>query len=106
MKVSELSGAMLDYWVAKAEGKYSPNPEKTNMPLFWSPSTLWEHGGPIIQRERIAVIPDISTKNDRVAGIAEENEPTQYYRGDTALKAAMRCYVAWKFGDEVNDELG
>ena len=67
-------------------------------------STDWALGGPIIERELIAV--------DYSDGDASENgKPfwcaASYYgserphAADTPLEAAMRCYVASKLGDEV-----
>ena len=65
MKVSELSGALLDYWVARAEGKVLSSEwdtSRTDGVLIgtgegdlerFAPSTDWAHGGPIIEREQI-----------------------------------------------------
>src|SRR5688572_486082 len=58
MLVAALEDADLDYWVAKAGGK----PAECPRPAY---STDWSHGGPIIQRERIAVYPH----NDEWFGI-------------------------------------
>lgn len=102
-QVSELTGAKLDYWVAKAD-------EKTLMPdgdggwftkdgFEYSPSTEWDDGGPIIEREKIKVEPQ--RLSDRWQ--AEKWGPYALALGKTPLIAAMRCYVASKFGDEVDD---
>ena len=74
MKVAELEGALLDYWVGKAEGllsEYNPfEPEVGALVFdkrigtqvrvmgpdgysFWTPykpSSDWPHGGPIVER--------------------------------------------------------
>ena len=61
------------------------------------PASDWCHGGPIIERERIVLAPAgdgwRAAKFDRV-----EASP---WRGATPLIAAVRAYVASKFGDEV-----
>lgn len=123
MKVSELEGALLDAWVVKALGAYrgpyqlvkDGRPEK-NCLIFpdgvpfrattgnLMPSSEWSHGGPIIERERIRL-------NHRGAGIpwAAQMFPSNpgfpvYGYGETPLIAAMRCYVASKYGEEVPNE--
>ena len=50
MKTSELTGAALDWAVAKAIGEYKPVP----VPNY---STDWAQGGPIIEREKIEICP-------------------------------------------------
>lgn len=75
----------------------------------FSPSTNWDDGGPIIERERIDVAaPDEFSDDERwFAGIyhgsARHATPRNCeMRGDTPLIAAMRAYVASKLGDEVD----
>lgn len=90
IKTSELTGAALDWAVAKCEGIRKPDlvggfDGIGNYSEPWEPSTNWSQGGPIIEREA-----------------------AQYECfGPTPLIAAMRCYVASKLGDEVEipDEL-
>ena len=95
MKTEELTGAALDWAVAKCEGKsHIVNaPDK----YFYSPSTDWKIGGPIIEREGIAVwqFDDVTW---RAMGKDAVPDPME---GATPLVAAMRCYVASKLGDEV-----
>ena len=106
-KVSELEGALLDAAVAKAEG-YELDSDGDNRtvrdnggaPSRWRPSTDWTQGGPIIERERIATYPPLCV------GDYDEWEATVGgkmvgERGPTPLIAAMRAYVASKFGEEV-----
>ncbi len=107
-KTSELSGSALDWAVAKLEGveftdEASPYAHEL---MMFAPSTDWAQGGPIIERERIGVVPD---PEDFSVWIASVYEPDWKFNrtGPTPLIAAMRCYVASKLGDEVEvpDEL-
>lgn len=122
MKVSELSGAMLDYWAARADGV--PHDALCfvggNKPNWWEacsimgggmfrPSTKWEQGGPIIEREGIAVL--MGENQDMFPGwcafvgrVGPSDFEEDWIMGETALIAAMRAYVASKYGDEVPDE--
>lgn len=74
----------------------------------WSPSTLWSQGGEIIQKQHISLLND-EPPDRGVMWIADiggwmcddfqlgETQET----GPTHLIAAMRCYVASKFGDQI-----
>lgn len=117
VQVSELSGAALDWAVAKCVGL----PIQKNrlgsfsfdaglFPTFsdlekgrwqiYRPSVNWMQAGPIIEREQIG----LSFYEDgghpgggawlATAYLSEE-------LGPTPLVAAMRCYVAMKLGDEI-----
>ena len=107
MKTNELSGAQLDWAVAKCEGvavaydrmngwweTSDPRYAEPNDPEVFSPSTDWAQGGPIIEREGIALY---------LYGDAEWNAHVgnKESTGSTPLVAAMRCYVASKLSDEV-----
>lgn len=111
MKVSELTGAALDYWVARAElaefvGQPVDEETKTEIAAKlgsapYSPSTEWAQGAPIIEREHISV--DYYQDGYWIAsvgGIASIPDG----HGPTPLVAAMRAYTASKFGQEVPDE--
>ena len=91
MKVSELQGAALDWAVAKCESTLYAD---GGMWDLFCPSTEWEFGGPIIERERIELE---WSGPDWLAQIKADNE----YYGATPLVAAMRAFVASKLGDEV-----
>lgn len=133
MKTSELTGALLDYWVAKADskgsgmrweqhgsdwigfGRIGSSPEFACWIVtdastlhdratlrdsylsarFYSPSTDWSLGGPIIERERINI-----TERDGGAWQAHYSGSWAKH-GPTPLVAVMRAYVASKFGYEV-----
>lgn len=96
MKTSELTGAVLDWAVAKCEGFKYPND-----PVF-KPSTNWAHGGPIIEREMIEThaLDGEWEAYSEIAGDGNWDENIQ--SGPTPLIAAMRCYVASKLGDDVD----
>jgi hypothetical protein len=145
MKTNELTGALLDYWVARALGyrfwketrgasdpytlcvlqkpgdrepwmrtqNWKAAKERyteahafddiqvgffgAGVPAF---SADWAQGGPIIERENISLRHEVHCGwGAHVSGQISEScfEPTP-------LIAAMRAYVASKFGDEVPDE--
>jgi hypothetical protein len=107
MKTSELTGANLDWAVAQCMG-LTVNIDGNMVRLigqpfdryydFWAPSTDWEQGGPIIERECI----DLHCINNSLwradcstaRGLVMQNGPTP-------LIAAMRCYVASMLGEYV-----
>jgi hypothetical protein len=99
MKTSELQGAALDWAVAKCEFVGAPPLRIVSGLIYtvegdnWNPSTDWAQGGPIIEREGLAVWKD--------NGYWEAEAASNWAKGDTALIAAMRCYVASKMGDDV-----
>jgi hypothetical protein len=97
MKTSELTGAALDWAVAKCEGVLMRWERSTHdeAPLEYSPSTDWAQGGPIIEREKIQI-----KENGHGHWFAKIGKG-KWLRGPTPLIAAMRCYVASKLGDEV-----
>lgn len=93
MKTSELSGAALDWAVTHANyeinGAYIWDSENCNY------STDWSLGGEIIERERIEL------RGDGDGGWIACDNLNLEQTGETALIAAMRCYVASTLGDEV-----
>lgn len=114
MKIAELTGALLDYWVARTEGFNDADIHWRKDGDFWMedfsygyhPSTDWAHGGPIIERQR-------GTFNlESYPGIAQERywahmgDGISRYsmHGPTHLIAAMRALVARKFGAEVTED--
>ena len=114
IKTSELKGIALDYAVALAEGGenfrfdtvstywITINGKDRALKASWAqsfiPSTNWAQAGEIIEREEIAIMCHHSGAfwDARVNTL-----PPVYWRGETSLIAAMRCYVASKLGDEV-----
>lgn len=114
IKTSELKGIALDYAVALAEGGenfrfdtvstywITINGKDRALKASWAqsfiPSTNWNQAGSIIEREKIAIMcPSTGDFWDARANVF----PAEYWRGETPLIAAMRCYVASKLGDEV-----
>lgn len=107
MKTNELSGATLDWAVAKCEllggqdytlaiDKDIDGTLRVNFGgMYPEWSTDWGHGGPIIERECIGLF--------NCYGDSEWSASTEgyEYHATTPLVAAMRCYVASKLGDEI-----
>ena len=103
MKTSELTGAALDWAVAKCEGNqddaltwvHTAYPSRC-----YDYSTNWAQGGAIIERELIDVLTVEGGTDGWQADKYLPDEMVAAY-GETPLIAAMRCYVASKLGDEV-----
>ncbi len=125
MKTSELTKHALNWAVAQAEGDRVYRPrlgrpsdwdkeawladgsddrwvvrvQNPNVAHFvdwtYNPSGDWMQGGPIVEREHIALW---SEGYDWEAKRYGQHESW----GETPLIAAMRCYVASKLGDEVD----
>ena len=109
MKTSELTGAQLDWAVAKCEGinlHHAIQPHGYLEILFneanggdvFTPSNDWAQGGPIIERENITW-----TGQSSVACKYIGNQKWKHFEefGPKPLIAAMRCYVASKMGADV-----
>jgi Protein of unknown function (DUF2591) len=98
MKTSELTGAALDWAVAKCEWNREEGDWRGTYRADYSAD--WSQGGPIIEREAITV-----SEGSPVVGLewmACDKGSTHIQHGPTYLIAAMRCYVASKLGDEVD----
>lgn len=132
-KTAELTGSLLDAAVAQAQGwrfriersicevqvsvpSFSEPPsslgERGGEFVVWkpySPSTRWSQAGPIIERERICVMPTEPwddgepwvASTDSFAAFYEYGPDSGQYRGSSTLIAAMRAFVASKLGSEV-----
>lgn len=96
MKTNELTGLALDWAVATANGDTFTLAHED---WDWY-SSSWEYGGPIIERERILVQPEVGKEGCANAWSAISMKGTEAY-GPTPLIAAMRCFVASKMGDEI-----
>lgn len=111
MKTNELTGTALDWAVAKCEGgeglwydtvstywvkiKGYDLALKPGWAQSFTPSTDWAQGGPIIEREKIQILPR------RADWVAVRFGPGKPITGQTPLIAAMRCYVESKLGDDI-----
>lgn len=114
--VDSLEGALLDFWVAKAAGaefRYawafdgSQNERRTFLENWgteqawgigrFEPSSDWGHGGPFVEKYKIRVYPSIHE------GYWDAKLGNWTVGGKTPLIAAMRAFVASKFGGEVDN---
>ena len=100
MKTSELTGAALDWAVAKCEKlpvtrKYYDLRFIDEYPF----STNWSQGGPIIEREGIRIVMVAPTV---WGAVYSSGDVGREHFAPTPLIAAMRCYVASKLGDDIN----
>ena len=96
MKTSELTGAALDWAVARChfvKGTAASLIKSEVRPY----STDWAQGGPIIEEMTLACnwLRPFATK------LVRDTRKIIQCSGDTPLIAAMRCYVASKLGDEI-----
>jgi hypothetical protein len=103
MKTNELTGAALDWAVAKCEGgtirtEHGVFLNQGDGYDYYTPSTNWSQGGPIIEREGIAT----RENGDSDDWYACKRWDNHGKFGATPLIAAMRCYVASKLGDDIN----
>lgn len=133
IQTRDLIGAALDWAVAKCEGytdfhrmenRWDHEPHfamraprrEYGVVEMWELgfSTDWAQGGPIIEREGIAVdcVRCSGVISGWVAAVVHEDKDFDGFScteesGTTPLVAAMRCYVASKLGDvvDVPDEL-
>lgn len=99
LKTSELDGFLLDAAVVSARNAGRPSPYRYGP--NYSPSRKWEHGGVIIQTERIAITPSNRSGPTQWSAEVWDARPPVRSMGPTALIAAMRAYVASKLGEEV-----
>jgi len=115
MKTSELTGAALDWAVAKCEGGtgfwydsiatywITIDGKDRALSKGWAqsyqPSTDWKQGGPIIEREEISV--NWANGQWEAHTVTDDDNFDQIEYGPTPLIAAMRCYVASKLGDDI-----
>lgn len=91
-RVAELEGALLDRTVGMAAGEFGPGIRR---PVPKAYTSDWAEGGPIIERERMHLIPSAGRWH-----AAPQHGPGSG-TGPTPLIAAMRAFVASKLGEEV-----
>lgn len=109
-KTAELTGALLDYYVAKAEG-YKPwfqaiapgarqnctigvrHEDGAVTARFYQPTTNWAQGGPLIEKYEIDL--------DKISGEWFAIGPKGQAVAATPQEAICRAVVRAAFGDEV-----
>lgn len=115
MKTADLIGHPLDWAVAKALGLdvalithangTQPVIPAGNSFNYAGYSSLWDQGGPIIEREEIGIkrrAPSMPGEGwEAMGSITARGAGYRWSVGPTPLIAAMRCFVASKLGDEV-----
>jgi hypothetical protein len=112
-KVSDRSGHLLDAAVAQAMNRkffvdsdgvwldsYVPPMDRDWSARPFRPSLMWEDAGPIIERERIALYPPLCV-GDWDEWSATVGGKSDNAKGPTPLIAAMRAFVASRFGETV-----
>lgn len=117
MKTSELTGADLALWVAKAKGWriehedggpvcYGPSGYVGSFTEYgYRPDLKWEQGGPLIAQFNIEL--DRDKRKVWSAHIREWVGSWRYIagaEGDTPLEAVCRAVVEMAFGEDVPDE--
>jgi hypothetical protein len=106
MKTSELTGAALDWAVAKCEENDGIWHETDKDPMPFTSSTNWSQGGPIIEREKLELHrgPWGQAKEWQWFSVKKDlgNNTLAVKHGPTPLVAAMRCFVASRLGDDVD----
>ena len=123
IKTSELTGAALDWAVAKCEGHpkaidssgldgplvmcgfvqvHLYSERKGQEWVAYLPTSNWAQGGPIIEREEIDTYCHESPKSGCGWWVAEITGTQAKGKGSTPLIAAMRCLVCAKLGDEID----
>ena len=125
IQTRDLTGLALDWAVAKCEGLLDPRERFGKMlpavvidMKYWTdrnpivrvnpcpdvyyraeydPSTNWEFGGPIIEREKL----DLFCSGNMWDASTGDRGNNDIQSGPTPLIAAMRCYVANKLGNDI-----
>jgi hypothetical protein len=106
--VASLEGAALDWAVTFAEYPSTEHDVWRNFRSECHYSTDWAQGGPIIEREGIALdclrtcfVIDSWVAASEMVREGDYDSPVIKFTGPSPLVAAMRCYVASKLGDQV-----
>ena len=114
VKTSEAKDQVLSYLVGRAEGIELSHgcynrllvdgrmSAGQKMLAPYNPSTDWEQGGPIIEREWLDITPWPNESDEDLRWQCKQHDSIDCVAfGPTPLIAAMRCYVASQLGDEV-----
>jgi hypothetical protein len=115
MKTAELTGALLDYWTARADGVPAEQLEIREVPrtdwkicvrvghpmpgrdMAMPYSTSWALGGTLVEKHRMFVGPEFDGWK------AKPKNGVQQAGGYSPLIAICRAVVRAAFGDEVED---
>ncbi|WP_338568768.1 phage protein NinX family protein [Pseudomonas canadensis] len=111
VKTQDLSGAALDWAVAKAEGMpaliYPTDPHYVYIDMPgrgcgpYMPSHAWFEGGPLIEKYKLDIGAPMENQNGPWNAATEWAHPLGY-KGDTPLIAACRAIVASILGETVS----
>ena len=122
MKISDLTGAELDYWIAKADNlpvrwefpqynaavergrlfyDFAPEAQIYNYRQF-QPSTNWSQGGPLLEKYETYYCRQPGLGDNSILHYSETS-PNKGQHGPTHLIAAMRAIVASVYGDTINE---
>jgi hypothetical protein len=97
IRTQDLTGSSLDWAVMLAQGWTMPITAASSIAALRvpGPATDWKKGGPIIERERITLVP----MPNGTWQSAKDLRP--HFHNPTPLIAAMRAFVFARLGDEV-----
>lgn len=108
MKTQDLSGAALDWSVARADGVEislaGAHPHAVvggRLVGNYAPSTNWNQGGPLIEKYKLDIGAPLENKSGPWNAATEWAHPMGY-KGDTPLVAACRAIVASSLGETVS----
>ncbi len=110
MKVAELQGALLDYWVVRAQGDEPAYiwqngarcATRNGIPVRYSSD--WAQGGPLIESGLITLLYLPTDERGKLGTWEASFSDETGFEATNPLVAAMRAYVASTFGPEVSDE--
>lgn len=117
IEISKLSGAALDWAVAKANDGWDLDGPYSEVRVYPAFSLDWAYAGPLIESENISVyryeVKKIENVNKQTPWLNKLPYPKPYRAfnelygpkhvdADTYLEAAMRCYVLIKLGEKVD----
>jgi hypothetical protein len=119
MKVSELKGAWLDYWVARSQGagaaelEIRPVPRTDDFMCVWTPEVMapqamrytidWDMCGRILDKYRVTIDHDGFIGPVMCSIFNAKNAQWWSVEGDNAREAVCRAVVMLHFGDSVVD---
>ncbi|WP_264041484.1 DUF2591 domain-containing protein [Pectobacterium carotovorum] len=101
VKTSELSGAALDWAVAKATREEMPSVAQWILWDDYHPTTNWRHCGPLIEQCKLNISYTPSGRHPEQPWFCCDKTETFWSIGETALVAICRAVVASLLGDEI-----